>query len=549
MSSITALLNVREPKFGHRYHEALGLRPGFLSSSSLHSRDEAPLDVPSTLAKQANGFCDPEAFPDTHGDFRVFNEQAFHVAFNETLEELFVPTDQALDATSRYARFAQTPVGAMLVCARTVSHDYRTWSEPFLMVVNFPTAMRKGHTSKVMFRREADATSGEDPSPDRPVVLQPGGSPAPDANVHVVLGSILEDARSTEVFPLDERYPQGYYERGRSSILSFSEDGELFASVVASPQTAPGARDAFFRSGPDNRLKASIWANKDEFRSILDDGDTFIADEAEDNAVLLPKFLPLPAPIPFAPGIIGSPKLGVADAEAVLQHYFGSVSGNHIAAWFEHPLVTEWFAAVAADPLPFTTTWHSVDWFRRSLGLDQRAQSLIRSAEIQAWWDTAFRTLAYRMHLDFCLYSAPPRIRTNFERYMSRAYDGLYPANGEDGYIPRELASELWFIRPPTPNRTWNLHFHFDTFTKDAFSVPEPARRCVRVAVPISGNATWTQQPLTLKAPPRTDTAGSDTSGESDTSSDTLFQPEPLRLDQRPRPAPSRRPSQAARPR
>ena len=170
------------------------------------------------------------------------NPQRYRDKFHELYEGGNLPLENA-QAADRYENLAQSAVPSFLVCATTLKDD-GTISDPFLAVVAFPTALRKGNTRRKIW------------SGTKPATLMPGGIAGPEQNAFVVMASMAQNSRDLATMPSNERSPEGYIRR--DTVLCFSEKGSLFSSVVASAQTAPGIRNTAFSEKFQN-LRAATW--------------------------------------------------------------------------------------------------------------------------------------------------------------------------------------------------------------------------------------------------------------------------------------------------
>ena len=482
LPAFTALLAESIPKTGSAFIPSLLLKEGFTPTPSTIASDAVPTDVGEFLKMQANGKHDVAENPAPYVGFTTRDDdpQRYRDRFHELYEGGNLQHENA-QAADRYENLAQSAVPSFLVCATTLKTD-GTISDPFLAVVAFPTAFRKGNTRRKIW------------SGTKPATLMPGNITGPELTAYVVMASMAQNSRDLVTMPSNERSPNEYIQR--DTVICFSENGSLFSSVVASAQTAPGIRNTAFSDKYLN-LRAATWKTADEMRETANSNDTWTAntpDEGDGICVRLSKFLPLPCPCVLPPGILGSPTLGAAGMKAVCQHYWDA-DDDEMSAWIDEPITLEWLTAVAANPASFTSHWIARKWIEKSVTETLATPGFATTVDRDLWL-TAERTLAFRLHLDYLRHRYTGSMGKNLERYLHRAWEGLCTANSPSGYLPIELFGELCFYRFPK-TKAWDLGtaMNFSTWTCKS-SVPPNMRAFLCYAVPSTANSVWNQPPL-----------------------------------------------------
>ena len=156
LPAFSALLAESIPKTGSAFIPSLLLKEGFAPTSTVTASDDAPADAGEFLKMQANGKHDAAETPAPYVGFTTGYDdpQRYRDMFHELYEGGNLPHENA-QAADRYEILAQSAVPSFLVCATTVKAD-GTISDPFLAVVAFPTAFRKGntHAAKNLERNE-----------------------------------------------------------------------------------------------------------------------------------------------------------------------------------------------------------------------------------------------------------------------------------------------------------------------------------------------------------------------------------------------------------
>ena len=92
----------------------------------------------------------------------------------------------------------------------------------------------------------------------------------------------------------------------------------------------------------------------------------------------------------------------------------------------------------------------------------------------------------------------PAAMCENFWHYMKRAFDGLFPSGGPEGWVPLELASELWYLCPPSMMHSWHQQFGFTGFANDAATIAPSAWNYITITIPVAASMPWTPTPLEL---------------------------------------------------
>jgi hypothetical protein len=319
----------------------------------------------------------------------------------------------------------------------------------------------------------------------------PEDFPAPEGEVFPVFGSIADDLRDKTNFKVEDRDPQACWDR--SAVLCFSEDGALFSSVAASPATAPGPRALCFQS--DQGLADAFWQPATDLKHCAMKEDIVLLRNRAKNGVRLPKFLPLPAPVPLTPGVVGDATVGSEGFQAVVKHCWQAAPDSLLAAWSGHPVVTEWLEAVRADPDCFTTDWADLAWVKESIARTPGACVPPMANElVHHHFRQAMCTISWRLHLDFIEATASVTLRQNVERCLDRAFTGLLTLDG--GWTPGKAMGELPALRPPASLNNWNKHFNFSAFTKLEFLAPGDRTHTVTPVPTSSKVISWPQEPL-----------------------------------------------------
>ena len=483
LPAFSALLAESKPKTGSTFVPGLQSKAGFAPLSMPIVSDDAPVDTGRYLWVQANGKHDPaETSPPPYGGFipsKDFITARSNDDFHALYEKVITPSDiGVVSANDRYESLARTAVPSFLVCATTLKDD-GTATDPFLMVVSFPTTLRKGFTRSSIW------------SGAKPATLEPGNVQGHKTTAFVVMASLAQNTRDENVMRANERTPEGYL--SHDTVVCFSEDGALFSSVVASSQTAPGTRNTSF-SDKFQLLRATTWHTVDEMRMATNKEDTWAPDvptTGNSTCVRLAKFLPLACPSVLPPGIIGDPSLGAEGVRTFCKHYLEAE--DDAVAWLDEPITQEWFAAVAADPQVFAVPWFSRSWLTESVKEINPSPRFKSDVEMNLWL-TAERTLAYRLHQDFLFHKwGNGSVGKNLQRYTARAAGGLCSANTATGELPPELIGELWFVRRPK-TKAWDApaSMNLSAWTGPA-SVAPSSREFLCHTVPPGINDSWFQ--------------------------------------------------------
>ena len=292
--AFTTLLESSTPVTGSAFIPSLSLKEGFATEDMPFSSDDAHPAVAAFSAQQANGRHDPAETPAPFEGFTPLNSadpSRYREEFHRLFKIINYPVERA-QAADRYESLARNAVPAFLVCAQTLTTEGLP-SAPFLAVVSFPTAFRRGATRRKL-------RNGP-----KPVTLNPGIIPGHSGTACVVMASMATSSRDLASMSSNSRSPEEYLKRG--TVVCLSDNGALFASVVASTETAPGAFETAF-SLDHYQLSALTWATADAMRLQTDGNDTWLAGTPEtgtSSCIRLPKFLPLPCPCVLPPGILG----------------------------------------------------------------------------------------------------------------------------------------------------------------------------------------------------------------------------------------------------
>ena len=210
------------------------------------------------------------------------------------------------------------------------------------------------------------------------------------------------------------------------------------------------------------------------------------------TCVRLTKLLPLPCPVYIPPGIIGAATLGAEGFGTLCKHYFGNCGLTW--SWWEDPIIQEWLEAVAAAPSAFAVPWFARTWIEeavRSVSPSPGFHSPIDAA----LWAAVERNVAFRLHLDYILFSLPPQKRANFLRYLTRAHAGLCTSDSPMGVVPVGLTGEIFYLRPPS-TKNWNLPPLLLSAWKTDQSVSADMHKYLQVFVPPDAKSEWIPVPL-----------------------------------------------------
>ena len=149
LPAFTTLLESSTPVTGSAFIPSLSLKEGFATEDMPFSSDDAHPAAAAFLAQQANGQHDPAETPAPFEGFTPLNSadpSRYREEFHRLFKIINYPVERA-QAADRYESLARNAVPAFLVCAQTLTTEGLP-SAPFLAVVSFPTAFRRGATRR-----------------------------------------------------------------------------------------------------------------------------------------------------------------------------------------------------------------------------------------------------------------------------------------------------------------------------------------------------------------------------------------------------------------
>jgi hypothetical protein len=333
-----------------------------------------------------------------------------------------------------YHRVWQHPVAGALMVAQVRRTKFDV-SDPFLLVVHFPTVLSRGYTGPIF--REASLKARF--SPSRGMVPEGGAMP--------FIGGVETNLRA------DPGANRDWMATSDNAVVGFGP--KAFSHIVV--------------PWPDVASSEHALVFSDLFRSwdALGAGGTGTsgsdirvgADPPPGHncgGIRIPVMLPLAAPMCVPAGILGKPSLGVNGLKALVEDAYGKKRDHRMLVdWLDHPVVTAWLTVA---------TMHHKRMAIEVMGRQACAGSLQPEPDVMSPYDVFFAntlvagywkalelTLAFRYFVDFVVgrekLSASARL---FHQYLVKAaQSGLYNESNILGTRPWEMAYEVLFLRPP----------------------------------------------------------------------------------------------------
>ena len=357
------------------------------------------------------------------------------IAFEELLSAvLFETRPVGITLASKPTRFramTESAIGGVLAVIQIqlpgnpATGTPASLSDPYLTVVGCPCVSERGDTRMGAFLWPNVA--GVAP------LLQPGGFQRAPGMVFPIAGTMVHNSRTA---------PRTRNEWIEHQLSLFSLDGTPLDVFIcpSSPAVSPPTGT--------NSL-THLWGTGDDFRArALDTGATPLGDKdiTLGRIVTLPRTLLLPGNFHLPLGQIWSCSIGLQGFITSLREMAMGMDPT-IGDWLNHPLVEEFFAAVADDPLDFATTWTwSVDMATSLIPAGIRAPLCLNYPPA---------CLARLLHRDYLLATLPVSARRKFEQYEKNAQaatflDPLVYMGGAD----RSQLCDLWCFRRPN-QKAW----------------------------------------------------------------------------------------------
>jgi hypothetical protein len=359
-------------------------------------------------------------------------------------------------------------------------------SEPFLLVVQFPTVMPRGYSGEVFV----------EPSPT--ARLLPGQCLVPCGGKMPFLCGCLRDLR--KLSPKDtELHPHAL---SSNSILGFGQ--KAFSHVLVPVSALPDDDAEYWPS------LAQDWTELlcTPTGSLDSDLRAAPADAYNDGfgGIRIPVMLPLASPLCLPAGILGHPSIGIEGVRAVLTE--GVSTPNELStAFLELPIVRAWLTAAMEFPDVMTIEVMgrgAVSQSLRSstvstatqpsLGATNANTELAKLANIGVhdYWRAMESTLAFRFFIDNISGAAKPhRSAGPFYRYLTTAGNGLYHLDNILGQRPAEMGYEVLVLRPPLAAKRWKEMFNLDQWTTNSSTCPTFLREYKSQSIDPATTATY----------------------------------------------------------
>jgi hypothetical protein len=431
MSSVEDFFDPESPRAGEEFVKKLEIPPGLLPTASAFSSEEARV-----LGTQSAAFRRETKAAEVDAVFGKSALERWTDAQDELLEKVFgfsgttVPPSPA----EVYHRAWQHPAAGALMVAKVRRTKFDV-SEPFLLLVHFPTVLSRGYTGPVFNEASPKAR------------FAPGLGLVPEGGAMPFIGGVELDTRSLhgvqrDWMALREEVVVGFGPKSFSHIVVPWGD-------VAASEHALGFSD-LYRSWDALRV-GGLGSSESDIR---------VGSEPPQGpncgGIRVPVLLPLAAPLCLPAGIIGKPSLGVNGIKMLLGNAYGKKKDfQKLVKWLNHPAVMAWITVA--------TMYHkemAVEVMGRQaiLGSLQQDPVVVAPTDVYLanslvadYWKAMELTLAFRYFIDFVLSkdNTSSLVAPFYHYVVNAAQRGLYDESNILGARPWEVAYEVLLLRPP----------------------------------------------------------------------------------------------------
>ena len=386
---------------------------------------------------------------------------------------LAVSPSRDLSREVRFRRLTELDVSGVLAVVSLAIPDAGQVSgvrfgDPFLTVIGAPCVSERGQTLM-------GPTAWPDVG-DQPPRLLPCGVQRPSDLLYPMGGTLVHDSRLRPLLREEWlNHPLNLWSFSGANlqlVLGYSDPTVVPPDHVATTFPFWGSGDAFLAD-----------AAKRELISIAP-GRTL--DPAR-RLVAIPRLQLLGGDFQLPIGQVWSCQIGLDGFKQSLRTLAGG-SDPSIGAWLDHPMLVEFFAAIARDPLAFATRWVWAADIAESVNL--------AAGRVPLCLRFPLLTVGYQCHRDFLLATLPLQHRRAFELYERNAQKATFLelAVYMGGAHLSKLGDLVYWRRPD--QRSWRGAMSLASFIDtpcDPIGHSDYMRFVIKVAGEVTPRA-WTTQ-------------------------------------------------------